>query len=125
MISDDGLVSDYGILTVSNYKNLNNAKELSSLIGYFRIKGPQLNTTSSNHIRFSSSNGKYITGARIVEGRPSSTSASRNLYDITNYVATDRGMKSDELFLQDGVSILGVKNTIPERWKNVPILHMR
>ena len=125
LISDEGLISDYGILTVYNYKNLNNARELSSLIGYFDIKGPQLNTTSSNHIQFTSSNGKYITGARIVEGRRSAANASRSINNDANYVATDRGVRSDELILQDGISTLGVKNAMPERWKNVPIIRRK
>mgnify|MGYP007101902488 CR=1 FL=1 len=125
LISDNGLVSDYGILTVANYMYLNNAVELSSLVGYFEIKGPQLNTTSSNHIQFTSSNGKYITSARIVEGRQSAANASRSIYNVSNYVATDRGVRSDELILQDGVSTLGVKNTIPERWKNTPIIRRK
>lgn len=116
LIYDNGYIYDGGVFEISNYKDLGGSESLSPVIGYYEIteSGTNIKRTSSNHVKFTSRNGKYITDAVIKEG-----AGARILLmsDRHNYIATDKDIADNDnvaCYAQRGIK---AKNKMLERWR--------
>lgn len=116
LIYDNGYIYDEGAFRIRNYEDLEEPEKVSSVIGYYEIteSGTNVKRSGSNHVKFTTSNGKYITGAVIQEG-----AGARNqvMNDGDGYMAIDTGDIGNDDVDYHASRRLKAKSKMLERWK--------
>lgn len=116
LIYDNGYIYDEGAFKTPNYDDLDESEKISPVIGYFEIteSGTNVKKSGSNHVKFTTSNGKYITGAVIQEG-----AGARNqvMNDGDGYMAIDTGDIGNDDVDYHASRRLKAKSKMLERWK--------